>query len=155
MILEGAFKAKAIAPATVGKSQTKGTPCVAVQLQFTEGPNEGQQIEWVGWMTDGTRARTAESLELLGFDGEDLATVTRNEVVAVIEHEEYQKLDGSTAKRPRVKWINSPNRGGAKFETLSGTESARLMGELKGLVLASKQARGSAQPASKAPGPKF
>ena len=71
------------------------------------------------------------------------------------QNEEYQKLDGSTAKRPRVKWINSPNRGGAKFETLSGTESARLMGELKGLVLASKQARGSAQPATKAPGPKF
>lgn len=154
MIAAGEYKARAVS-ANMGKSQQKGTPCVTVLLELLDGPDAGKTIEWVGWVTETTKVRTAESLEVLGFDGADLSTV-RGEAVAVIEHEEYTRANGEMALRPRVKWINSPNRGGAKFDALSSAESARVMGELKGLVLASRQARGNGQAsAPKAPGPKF
>ena len=151
MISEGSFKARGVA-ASMGKSSQKGTLCVSVTLRLEDGPHKGEMIDWVGWMSDATRARTAESLELLGFDGDDLATTNRNEVIAVIEHEEFTKQNGEVMKTARVKWLNDPKRGGAKFAPLSSGEAQALMGSLRGYVLAAKAAKGEAPNGS---GPKF
>lgn len=151
MISEGSFKARGIA-ASMGKSSQKGTLCVSVTLRLEDGPHKGEMIDWVGWMSDATRARTAESLELLGFDGDDLATTNRNEVIAVIEHEEFTKQNGEAMKTARVKWLNDPKRGGAKFAALSPGETQALMGSLRGYVLAAKAAKGEAPNGN---GPKF
>ena len=61
MISEGSFKARGVA-ASMGKSSQKGTLCVSVTLRLEDGPHKGEMIDWVGWMSDATRARTAESL---------------------------------------------------------------------------------------------
>lgn len=151
MISEGSFKARGIA-ASMGKSSQKGTLCVSVTLRLEDGPHKGEMIDWVGWMSDATRARTAESLDLLGFDGDDLATTNRNEVIAVIEHEEFTKQNGEVMKTARVKWLNDPKRGGAKFAPLSSGEAQALMGSLRGYVLAAKAAKGESPNGS---GPKF
>ena len=151
MISEGSFKARGIA-ASMGKSSQKGTLCVSVTLRLEDGPHKGEMIDWVGWMSDATKARTAESLELMGFDGDDLGTTNRNEVIAVIEHEEFTKQNGEVLKTPRVKWINDTKRGGAKFAPLSPGETQALMGSLRGYVLAAKAAKGEAPSGN---GPKF
>lgn len=154
MISEGSFKARGIA-ASMGKSSQKGTLCVSVTLRLEDGPHKGEMIDWVGWMSDATRARTAESLELLGFDGDDLASTNRNEVIAVIEHEEFTKQNGEVMVTPRVKWLNDPKRGGAKFAALSPGETQALMGSLRGYVLAAKAAKGEAPRNGGGNGPKF
>ena len=154
MISEGSFKARGIA-ASMGKSSQKGTLCVSVTLRLEDGPHKGEMIDWVGWMSDATRARTAESLELLGFDGDDLATTNRNEVIAVIEHEEFTKQNGEVMKTARVKWLNDPKRGGAKFAALSPGETLALMGSLRGYVLAAKAAKGESPSNGGGNGPKF
>lgn len=154
MISQGSFKARGIA-ASMGKSSQKGTLCVSVTLRLEDGPHKGEMIDWVGWMSDATRARTAESLELLGFDGDDLATTNRNEVIAVIEHEEFTKQNGEVLLTPRVKWLNDPKRGGAKFAALSPGETQALMGSLRGYVLAAKAAKGESPSNGGGNGPKF
>ena len=142
IIQAGSYRARGIA-AAAGKSSLKGTLCVTVTLRLEDGPHNGELIDWVGWMSDATRARTAESLDLLGFDGDDLATACANEVTAVIEHEEFVKNNGEVLITPRVKWINDTKRGGAKFAALSPGETQALMGSLRGYVLAAKAARGA------------
>lgn len=154
IIQAGSYRARGIA-ASMGKSSQKGTLCVSVTLRLEDGPHKGELIDWVGWMSDATRARTAESLELMGFDGDALATTNRNEVTAVIEHEEFTKSNGEVLVTPRVKWINDPKRGGAKFAALSPGETQALMGSLRGYVLAAKAAKGEASSNGGGNGPKF
>lgn len=138
MIQSGTFKARGVS-ATVIKSQNKGTPGVSVTLRLEEGPDKGSMIDWTGWLTEGTKARTAESLALLGFDGQDLATITRKEVVAVIEHEEYTTETGEPRVSAKVRWLNDPARGASRFEEVSPAEKQQLLSELRGLVLAAKK----------------
>ena len=138
MIGEGSFKARGVS-ASFGKSNTKGTPCVTVTLRLEDGPDKGQLIDWVGWLTDSTKARTAESLALLGFDGSDLKTCGANEIVVVIEHEEYTTEAGEVKQTARVRWINDPARGGSRMQAVTPVEQAAMLADIRGLVLSAKK----------------
>ena len=121
MIAPGTVKARASTMRFTNSSE-KGTPGVEVVFNILEGPDKGTNVVWRGWMTEKTRVRTAESLEACGFDGENDATVTKNEVYIVIEHEEYE---GKT--RPRVAWVNDMSRGPGSTPMDSG-EGGRRQG---------------------------
>jgi hypothetical protein len=129
----------------------KGTPCAQVACSLLEGPDKGQTIEYVGWITEATEARTAESLALFGYDGENATTITRNKVALVIEHEDYTTNAGASKKRARVKWVNDPARAGAKFDALEPAMEIQLKSRLKGLMLA----QAAAKPAKPADADKF
>lgn len=122
------------------ESPSKKTPGVAVTLRVIEGDSIGETIEWTGWLTDASRTRTGEALAALGYDGEDPETVSLRDAVAVVEEEEWEGRDGVTRSTPRVRWINDPARaGGAKFAALEPARRAQLMGELRGLMMATKK----------------
>lgn len=158
MINAGSFKARATGPLVVGESSVKKTPCVTVTLRLEDGPDAGSLIEWVGWLGEKSKARTAESLALMGFDGTDPSTVTRQEVVAVIDHEtNVSETTGKSFTEARVKWINDPARGGTKFSTVEPAKQAAMLADMRGLVLSAKKAQsgGEFPPASAATKPKF
>ena len=143
MIGQGTFKARA-STMRYTTSSSKGTPGVEVVFNLTDGPDKGSNITWTGWMTDGTRVRTAESLEACGFDGESDATITKNEVYLVIEHEEYE---GKT--RARVQWVNDMARGPGSTP-MDPAKAADVKADLRGLIMAKKQASAGTAPATTA-----
>jgi len=139
MIPEGTYTARAVS-AMLSKSPTKGTPCVVVTLRIEQpGPHKGELIDWIGWLSEATRARTAESLALMGFDGSDLATLLRNEVAIVVEHETFTTESGATRTTARVRWINDPKRGRTSFTPIEPAQAKAMLSELRGLVLAARE----------------
>lgn len=126
-----------------GKFGEKGTQGAQVTMTLKEGPDVGLSIEWIGWLTDKTQARTGESLALMGYDGEDAASVGKKDVIVVIEHEPYTKNDGTPATRARVQWINDP-AGGGSFVPMSSAEVAGAKERLKAAMLAAKAAKPAA-----------
>lgn len=68
---------------TVGKSKNRGTKYVRVSLDG--------YIDWTGWLTDKTTAKTMEQLAIMGFKGSNLGMLKNEdaldknkEIVAVI-----------------------------------------------------------------------
>ena len=59
MISSGTFKAHGVKIGMAASSQ-KGTEAVVVSLELDEGPDKGSRIDWVGWLSEKTAARTAE-----------------------------------------------------------------------------------------------
>src|SRR5271154_1906788 len=126
MIAEGMYKARGTS-LSVGKSGQKGTLGATVVFSITQdGPQKGQLIEWTGWLTDGAKGRTGESLVLCGYDGADSTSIGKNEVLLVIEHEDIpadpNNPNAPPRKRARVSWVNDPARGGMGMVPLDGAE---------------------------------
>ena len=142
MIGTGSFAAKAVSPLEFIKSPEKGTPGVKVVVELQAGENKGERIDWIGWLTDATTARTGESLTLMGYDGSDPASIQRKEFIAVIEHEQYTNKAGESKTRPRVSWINDPS-GGGRLDPMSGAEVAGAKERLKAALTAAKAKAGS------------
>ena len=143
MIATGSFAAKAAGPLEMVKSPEKGTPAAKVVIELKAGPNVGERIEWLGWLTDKTTERTAESLALMGYDGSNELSVMNKEFIAVIEHEEYTNKAGEKKMRPRVAWINDPS-GGGRLDPMTATEVAGSKERLKAALTAAKAKAGKA-----------
>lgn len=137
MIPEGDYLAIAITPLTTGDSSKAKTPCVYTTFRIeSDGPSKGSLIDWQGWLTEKTADRVSESLVYCGFDGTDPASVMRNKVKIVIEHE---AIPDTTPPRlqARIKWINDPNRSGVVIPH-DAARQAEVFGNLRGLVIAKK-----------------
>ena len=137
MIATGNVRARAATPMSLVKSPDKGTPGVQITFRLLDGPDKDSAIDWIGWLSEKTTGRTAEALGLMGYDGDDPTTVTRKDVVLVIEHEEYSKADGTQAKRAKVAWVNDPS-GGGRMEMMSVTEAAGAKDRLRAALMAVK-----------------
>ena len=99
MIEAGFYVTRAVGPVEFFEAST-GSKGVKVPFLVA-----GEYIEWLGWLTEKAEARTAESLAILGFDGEHEASVMDREVQLVIEHEEYETAEGEKRRAPRIKSI--------------------------------------------------
>jgi hypothetical protein len=69
------------------------------------------------YLTDNAIERTVQTLRELGFQGDKFEDFKNNPqlmagIVARVQvnHEDYQKQDGTTVKIARIGWVNSPNR---------------------------------------------
>ena len=151
MIATGSYRAIGVS-ASLEKSPDKGTEGVRVTIRLEEGSDKGAQIDWVGWLTDKTLARTAESLALMGYDGENLETVRSKAFVVVIEHEAFTRNNGESATRARVAWINDPT-GGGRMDPMNVAEVAGAKARLKAAMALAKQK--SAKPLDPADEPRF
>jgi hypothetical protein len=151
MIASGTFAARGTS-LKFAKSPDKGTECVVVMMRLLDGPDKDATIDWVGWLTDKTTARTQEALALMGYDFHDDASVTKNTVQVVIEHEEYERANGEKGLRPRVAWVNNPS-GAGRFDTMGAVEVAGVKERMKAAALAAKNKAGA--PVSDADEPRF
>lgn len=101
----GTWKAKSIGGA-LGMTST-GKEQVAVEFEFTEGPNMGQRMTWHGYFTDKTTERTFESLRIAGWRGQDLddlSDLSRSdvpEVALVLKEEPYEGK-----MQTKIAWVN-------------------------------------------------
>lgn len=100
--------------AQFGESK-EGTKQVVVAFEILDGPEAGRRISWFGYFGPKSMDRTIESLRLVGFTGDDLATLPTqqiNQKVSItVEHSEW---DGKV--RAKVAWVNRPGGGGVKLE---------------------------------------
>jgi hypothetical protein len=129
--------ARAIDGLKMGLSSDKGAEQVTVLFKLKGGPNNGDNIEWTGYLTDKTLARTNESLRYMGWDGVDDKSVMKNDVSLVIEIDEYKGK-----QRAKVQWVNSL-AGNAKPMTTAQSQSARQ--RLQAAEAARKAAAGNSE----------
>lgn len=127
--------------AQVGSSEKKGTLFVLVNFELLEGPDAGRKAIWRGYFPKDSpkvEKRTIESLKYAGFKGDDLTTVTfqelTQEVELVIDHE----ADDRGGMRDRVAWVNRPGGGGGvKLQArLPKDELKRFAAEMRAKVKA-------------------
>lgn len=128
-ISAGTYRAKAISSG-IGVSNTKSTPYVRVTLAILAGAQEGQEIDWIAYVTDKTQERVAEDLRTLGYTGndpeelhdrneQDVSQLLPNVVSIVVEEEEWK---GEV--RTRVRWINPEKKESGGTSLFSGMKAA-------------------------------
>ena len=143
LIQEQTVKARALEGA-LGLTNT-GKDQIALLFKLLEGPDENRMIPWYGFFTEKTTERTLETLELCGWEGDDLSDLTgidRNEVYLVIEHEQDQQGE----VRARVRWVNGAG-GIAMQNRMDPAQAASFAQRMRGTVLARRQAKGQQAPA--------
>lgn len=99
----GKYRAKA-GDWALGESGN-GKEQIAVEFELLDPDYSGQHITWYGYFSDGALEFTVKALRTMGWQGDDLLHLIgldANEVVLVIENEEYQ---GKTYAK--VKWVNA------------------------------------------------
>lgn len=136
-ITSGPHPCRAVSATFITSSPPKNTPGITVTLKLIDSDD---LIDCTMWLSEAAKKRTAESLAVLGFDGDNLESITKNEAIAVCEEEEYEGK-----KYMRVKWINDPARGGGQFATMDPAQKQSMMSELRGLVLAHKKTEADAE----------
>lgn len=132
MIQPGRYKAKAI-EWKLGMTST-GKEQIGVLFQL----EDGSAITWYGYFTENTTERTLESLEYMGWDGNDITNpqgLDTNEVQLVVEHETGD--DGKTYAK--VRWVNRIGGGLAMKEELTGGALMSFKQRMQGAILARKQ----------------
>lgn len=130
--------------------EKKGTPFIRVPLVVEDGPQEGKEILWYGYLTDAAFDRTIQTLaEVFGFDGDldglqnGTVSFAGQECRIVTDFEEYKG-----ESRLKVKWLNSAG-GGQLDEATAKPILDRLRSRAKAVAAAA--GKGKAPDAS-APG---
>ena len=146
----GKHPARAVS-AVLGIANT-GTEQVAIEYEFTDGPNKGRRISHYAYFTDKAMERSVETLRISGFRGNELTDLSSLSgpdtpvVQLVIEMEDYQG-----ELQPRVKWVN--RLGGPAVKQVMDENQARdFANRMRGHLAAYDSQHGSA-PRS-APSPK-
>ena len=155
MLAAGTFRAHGVKIGMAASSQ-KGTEAVVVSLELDEGPDKGSRIDWVGWLSEKTAARTAESLALLGYTGEEDGEIrSPNQILAVLEPEDYTNEAGTTIARMRVRWINDLSGAGGGRKPLAGPELAGAKSRLRAALAAQKGRAATSPKAREEDEPRF
>ena len=155
MLAAGTFRAHGVKIGMAASSQ-KGTEAVVVSLELDEGPDKGSRIDWVGWLSEKTAARTAESLALLGYTGEEDGEIrSPNQILAVLEPEDYTNEAGTTIARMRVRWINDLSGAGGGMKPLAGPELAGAKSRLRAALAAQKGRAATSPKAREEDEPRF
>jgi len=141
LVPEGSWKARGGSYA-IGTAKT-GTRQIGVEIILLEGPATGRRLTWYGYFgpSDEAFERCCESLELLGWKGEDLNDfegLGTTEVYAVIGHEPDQQ----GVIRSRVQWINELG-GVAMADRMDAGQQAAFAAEMRGRLLARKRDGGA------------
>lgn len=146
---KGYYAARAAGtPITFGTSENGNTQ-IAVEFEIIlDEAYAGETITWVGHFTDKTAERTVESLQIAGWQGDDLSEladvpasqVLQAEVSLTIEGE--ADLDGNM--RPKVRWVNRPGGGKFKFKhELAGNDLKAFAAQMKATVKSVRAAGGA------------
>lgn len=119
-------------PITFGDARN-GNIQIAVEFAI-EGHEQfsGEVLPWIGHFTDKTAARSIESLQIAGWQGDDLyalkgvpgSDVLPDQVQLVVEPEQISDGDRAGEWTLKVQWVNRPGAGRFKFK--EETDDAKL-----------------------------
>jgi hypothetical protein len=136
---KGYYAARATdTPIKFGTAST-GTNQISVEFELLgeEWPNE--RFTWLGNFTDLTAERAVESLQIAGWQGDDLSELDdqpasrflTEEVSLVIEPD----TDNNGVVRLKVQWVNRPGGGKFKFKNeLAGNDLKAFAAQMKATV---------------------
>jgi|WetSurSiteA1Bulk_404760.scaffolds.fasta_scaffold17502_2 hypothetical protein len=127
MIQPGKHKAKAI-EFGIGKANT-GMHQIGILFELSETK---ETITWYGHFSDAAYPYTVKAMRTCGWEGCDLTDLNdlkRNEVILVVDFEEYQ---GKQALK--VKFINSIGSI-AMSESIEGADLISFANQMKGKIL--------------------
>ena len=155
------YRAIAIAT-TLGLSNQKGTKYVAVNFEIVDDDQYNGETPhaWMGYFTDKTEARTIESLQHMGYQGDDLtefanldragcASLLPNTVEIVCEPESYTDDQGNERTVLKVQWVNRVGGGRFKAEKpLEGSELKAFAAQMKSAFRNARGPRQSSKPAN-------
>lgn len=120
-----------------------GIPCEIVDHEELAG----ETITWLGHFTEKTTARTVESLQHFGWQGDDLSELEDPDAAAaarllpeiveiVVDPEQYEG-----EWQLKVKWVNKPGAGRFSFkEPLVGSGLKAFAAQMKGTIRGAKAA---------------
>ena len=103
-----------------GQSKEKQTPFYVLDFE----DEEGETIQYIAYLTEGTKERQLKVLAELGYQGKSLADMASDKPVSdlfpeleepvyvVVEEEEYTNNEGEIKKRKIAKWVNVGDKGG-------------------------------------------
>lgn len=181
MIEAGKYRARAVNSA-LGLSGN-GSEQIGILWRVTEGTESDTCVQWRGYFTESTTARTIESLRYAGWTGNDLSafieadeielqSLLPDEVEIVVEAkegiDEFGKPNGKFY--PEVRWVNRLGSGTVSMKNKMDSNSARAFAErMRGACCAIPVSAGAKQkkpaassavrpaqqrpPASRAPSP--
>lgn len=154
MIQVGKYKARATGEVVLGEAQSENrTPYIECMFRVVDGPEAGVEVRWTGWlsMKAGPSGKTPaervfESLKHCGWQSDDgdvsvfadgaLHGINANEVEIVVEHEEYQRKDGTPGVKAQVRWVNRLGGGGVNVQNRMSKDKADAVAEkMRGLAL--------------------
>lgn len=164
------YRAVAVAT-TLGLSNQKGTKYVAVNFEIVDDERFAGEVTpaWMGYFTDRSSERTVESLQHMGYAGdnmEDFADLDRarclellpNVVDIVCEPESFTGDDGTERQTLKIQWVNRVGGGRYKAEKpLEGGELKAFAAQMRSMFRNARGPRqasnGSVAPKSQAPHP--
>src|SRR5262249_16771388 len=97
-ITNGKYIGRVFGQTVLGNSSNKGTPFIQFYGKITQGPEAGGKARYTGYFGPNSAERTIESIQLCGWEGDDVGEfadgelhgLDTNEVEFVIELEEYE-----------------------------------------------------------------
>lgn len=131
------YRARASSSAGFGMS-SKGNSQIAIDCEILADGFQGERIAWVGTFSPNTTDRTIESLQIMGWKGDDLAELDAGCDVARLMPDEFDlacdiDVDQDGVERLRANWVNRP---GGRFSFKSKLEG----GELKSFAASMRDA---------------
>lgn len=137
---------------------SKDTQQIAAVMEIVDDENyAGETITWIGHFSDKTAARTIESLQHMGWKGDDLSELEDLDRAAcaeklpdvieiVVEQEEVPPNDDGTGGgwRNRVRWVNRPGGGRFAFKKpLVGADLKAFAAQMRATVKGVRGAGGA------------
>jgi uncharacterized membrane protein YgcG len=120
---------------------------IAVEFQIEDHPEfAGETITWIGHFTDATAERSLESLQVAGWQGEDVSElkgVPGNEVLPDVVSLACDVDDYDGKQRLKVQWVNRP-RGHFQFKQEADPGALRALGARLRATAKSVRAQGGA-----------
>jgi hypothetical protein len=139
-------------PIKFGTAST-GTQQISVEFILLDDAYPDERHTWIGNFTDGTSERSVESLQIAGWQGDELAELENqpgsqmlpNEVSLCIEPE----ADQQGVVRLKVQWVNRPGGGKFKFkQELTGNDLKAFSAQMKNTVRSVRASGGAPRKAS-------
>ncbi len=150
--IKAKYQAKAVS-CGFGTAESSGNTQIGITFEIVNHPEfAGETITWLGHFTDKTSERTIESLQYMGWRGDDLseldnlgpeqcAALLPSAVQIVCEPDTYK--DKTTLK---VQWVNQIGGGSFAFKApVTGKDLKAFAAQMRGAVR-SAQASGPKGP---------
>lgn len=150
---KGYYAARATdTPIKFGTAST-GTTQISVEFELLgdEWPNE--RFTWLGNFTDGTAERAVESLQIAGWQGDDLSDLSDQAASRFLTEEVSLTIEPDTdnegVTRLKANWVNRPGGGKFKFKTeLAGNDLKAFAAQMKNTVKSVRAAGGAPRKAA-------
>ena len=145
---KGYYPARATdTPIMFGTAST-GTTQISVEFEILDENFPGERMTWLGNFTDLTAERTVESLQIAGWQGDDLSELADQPASRMLPNEVSLTIEPDTDKdgnlRLRVQWVNRPGGGKFKFKNeLAGNDLKAFAAQMKNTVKSVRAAGGA------------